>query len=157
MSYDLYAKQQEFPFTVIERLIINKCVILFWFDFPGDTFAIPDTVMGLTLLAAGTSIPDALSSLFVARDGKLKMPSLVHLFLYEFSQNFTMENMENLESVKSIAESNFKMCLIEHIQGFHYKKISQIFYRSLQRVCKSGFPIIEFMESLKSQYDDFST
>ena len=35
----------------------------------GDTFGIPDTVMGLTLLAAGTSIPDALSSLFVARDG----------------------------------------------------------------------------------------
>ena len=36
----------------------------------GDTFGIPDTVMGLTLLAAGTSIPDALSSLFVARDGR---------------------------------------------------------------------------------------
>lgn len=35
----------------------------------GDTFDIPDTVMGLTLLAAGTSVPDALSSVFVARDG----------------------------------------------------------------------------------------
>jgi sodium/potassium/calcium exchanger 4 len=35
----------------------------------GDTFSIPDTVMGLTLLAAGTSVPDAMASLFVARDG----------------------------------------------------------------------------------------
>ena len=38
--------------------------------FQGDTFDVPDTVMGLTLLAAGTSVPDALSSVFVARDGK---------------------------------------------------------------------------------------
>jgi Ca2+/Na+ antiporter len=28
-------------------------------------------VMGLTLLAAGTSVPDALAGLFVARDGEL--------------------------------------------------------------------------------------
>ena len=38
----------------------------------GETLggAIPPSVMGLTLLAAGTSIPDALSSLAVARKGK---------------------------------------------------------------------------------------
>ncbi|CAL1535831.1 unnamed protein product [Lymnaea stagnalis] len=35
----------------------------------GDALDIPDTVMGLTLLAAGTSVPDCLSSVFVARDG----------------------------------------------------------------------------------------
>ncbi|XP_013382398.1 sodium/potassium/calcium exchanger 3 [Lingula anatina] len=35
----------------------------------GDTWNIPDAVMGLTILAAGTSVPDAMSSLFVARDG----------------------------------------------------------------------------------------
>nr|KAI8768709.1 putative sodium/potassium/calcium exchanger [Biomphalaria glabrata] len=35
----------------------------------GDALEIPDTVMGLTLLAAGTSVPDCLSSVFVARDG----------------------------------------------------------------------------------------
>merc|ERR1719152_620471 len=35
----------------------------------GDMLGIPDPVMGLTLLAAGTSIPDALSSLAVARRG----------------------------------------------------------------------------------------
>ncbi|KAJ8314335.1 hypothetical protein KUTeg_008896 [Tegillarca granosa] len=37
----------------------------------GDAIDIPDTVMGLTLLAAGTSVPDCLASLFVARDGRL--------------------------------------------------------------------------------------
>merc|ERR1719343_1365863 len=35
----------------------------------GVVTGIPDPVMGLTLLAAGTSIPDALSSLAVARKG----------------------------------------------------------------------------------------
>jgi len=36
----------------------------------GDALGIADTVMGLTILAAGTSVPDCLASLFVARDGK---------------------------------------------------------------------------------------
>jgi len=35
----------------------------------GEVAGIPDTIMGLTLLAGGTSIPDALSSLAVARKG----------------------------------------------------------------------------------------
>ncbi|XP_067827260.1 sodium/potassium/calcium exchanger 5 [Heptranchias perlo] len=36
----------------------------------GETLEIPETVMGLTLLAAGTSIPDTLASVLVAREGK---------------------------------------------------------------------------------------
>ncbi|XP_077988461.1 sodium/potassium/calcium exchanger 5-like [Glandiceps talaboti] len=35
----------------------------------GDALSIPDAVMGLTLLAAGTSVPDAMASILVARDG----------------------------------------------------------------------------------------
>lgn len=36
----------------------------------GYTFGIPDVIMGITFLAAGSSIPDALASLIVARQGK---------------------------------------------------------------------------------------
>ena len=36
----------------------------------GDVMDIPDSVMGLTLLAAGNSVPDTLASYFVARDGE---------------------------------------------------------------------------------------
>ncbi len=36
----------------------------------GYTFGIPDVIMGITFLAAGTSIPDAIASLIVARQGK---------------------------------------------------------------------------------------
>lgn len=39
----------------------------------GETLAIPDTIMGLTLLAAGTSIPDTVASVMVAREGKADM------------------------------------------------------------------------------------
>ncbi|KFM67147.1 putative sodium/potassium/calcium exchanger, partial [Stegodyphus mimosarum] len=35
----------------------------------GYTLHIRDTIMGLTFLAAGASIPDAISSLLVVRDG----------------------------------------------------------------------------------------
>lgn len=39
------------------------------FDFVGSTLGIPDTVMGLTFVAAGVSVPDALSSLAVIKEG----------------------------------------------------------------------------------------
>ncbi|OCT86930.1 hypothetical protein XELAEV_18020621mg [Xenopus laevis] len=45
--------------------------ILVWMvTIVGETLTIPDTVMGLTLLAAGTSIPDTVASVLVAREGK---------------------------------------------------------------------------------------
>lgn len=37
----------------------------------GFTFGIPDSVMGITFLAAGSSIPDAMSSVLVVRQGKI--------------------------------------------------------------------------------------
>lgn len=33
------------------------------------TFGIPDVIMGITFLAAGTSVPDCMASLIVARQG----------------------------------------------------------------------------------------
>ena len=35
----------------------------------GFTLAIPDTVMGLTFIAAGVSVPDALSGIAVVKEG----------------------------------------------------------------------------------------
>jgi Ca2+/Na+ antiporter len=36
----------------------------------GNTFGIPDSVMGLTLLAAGGCLPEAFSSIIMARKGE---------------------------------------------------------------------------------------
>jgi Ca2+/Na+ antiporter len=41
-----------------------------WAEIIGATVGIPDVVMGLTVLAAGTSVPDLLSSVIVARRGE---------------------------------------------------------------------------------------
>lgn len=41
-----------------------------WAEVVGATFGIPDELMGLTVLAAGTSVPDLLSSVIVARRGQ---------------------------------------------------------------------------------------
>ena len=35
----------------------------------GFTLGIPDSIMGITFLAAGTSVPDAMASVMVARQG----------------------------------------------------------------------------------------
>lgn len=37
----------------------------------GDTFRIPDSIMGLTFLAAGMSVPEAVSSVIVANQGMI--------------------------------------------------------------------------------------
>ncbi|XP_034173403.2 solute carrier family 24 member Nckx30C isoform X2 [Osmia lignaria lignaria] len=44
-------------------------LMVWWANVAGDTIRIPPEVMGLTLLAAGTSIPDLISSVIVARKG----------------------------------------------------------------------------------------
>jgi K+-dependent Na+/Ca+ exchanger-like protein len=41
-----------------------------WAEIVGGTFGIPAELMGLTVLAAGTSVPDLLSSVIVARRGQ---------------------------------------------------------------------------------------
>ncbi|XP_068597807.1 sodium/potassium/calcium exchanger 5 [Brachionichthys hirsutus] len=48
-------------------------VLVWMVTVVGDTLSIPDSVMGLTLLAAGTSIPDTVASVMVAREGKADM------------------------------------------------------------------------------------
>ena len=45
-------------------------LMVWWATIAGQVFGVSDTVMGLTLLAAGTSIPDALSSVYMARNGE---------------------------------------------------------------------------------------
>lgn len=46
------------------------CYVLVWIvSIIGFTLGIPDVIAGLTLLAAGGGVPDAISSLLVARQG----------------------------------------------------------------------------------------
>ncbi|XP_006821873.1 sodium/potassium/calcium exchanger 5-like [Saccoglossus kowalevskii] len=59
-----------FTFMMSTLWIAVFSYILVWMvTVIGDTLNIPDTIMGLTLLAAGTSVPDALASIIVAKDG----------------------------------------------------------------------------------------
>jgi Ca2+/Na+ antiporter len=43
---------------------------VWWATIVGDVIGVPTVVMGLTVLAAGTSIPDAISSVVMARLGQ---------------------------------------------------------------------------------------
>ncbi|GFN90999.1 sodium/potassium/calcium exchanger 2 [Plakobranchus ocellatus] len=44
-------------------------LMVWWANQTGETIGIPDEVMGLTILAAGTSIPDLITSVIVAKKG----------------------------------------------------------------------------------------
>lgn len=66
-----FAKCWVLTFTLCIVWIAALAYVMVWMaTIFGVVAGIPDPVMGLTLLAAGTSIPDALSSLAVARKGK---------------------------------------------------------------------------------------
>lgn len=43
--------------------------MVWWATLVGETFRVPSEIMGLTFLAAGTSIPDLITSVLVARKG----------------------------------------------------------------------------------------
>jgi len=45
-------------------------LMVWWATVAGDTAGIPPAVMGLTFLAAGTSVPDLITSVLVAKQGK---------------------------------------------------------------------------------------
>ncbi|KAG5330751.1 NCKX5 protein, partial [Acromyrmex charruanus] len=61
-----------YPFTFIMCVIwigISSYIIGWVITIIGDTFRIPDSIMGLTFLAAGMSVPEAVSSVIVANQG----------------------------------------------------------------------------------------
>ncbi|XP_012940139.1 probable sodium/potassium/calcium exchanger CG1090 [Aplysia californica] len=66
----IWARLYLLSFLISVAWISGLTYIMVWMvTITGDALDIPDTVMGLTLLAAGTSVPDCLASIFVARDG----------------------------------------------------------------------------------------
>ena len=66
-------KQKYFLFTFGGSLVwlsIFAYAMVVWTTVVGASLGICDYIMGLTVLAAGTSIPDALSSMYMAREGR---------------------------------------------------------------------------------------
>lgn len=61
------------PFTLVASIIMIAFFAIFMVELAeifGKSLGIPDVVMGLTILAAGTSVPDLLSSVIVAQQGQ---------------------------------------------------------------------------------------
>ena len=56
-------------FMSIAWIGLYAFLMVTWTEIIGNTIGIPSVVMGLTVLAAGTSVPDLLSSVIVARRG----------------------------------------------------------------------------------------
>ncbi|CAG9795913.1 unnamed protein product [Diatraea saccharalis] len=61
-----------FPITFIGSIVwiaFFSYLMVWWANVAGATAHVPPEVMGLTLLAAGTSVPDLITSVIVARKG----------------------------------------------------------------------------------------
>ncbi|CAG5083819.1 Oidioi.mRNA.OKI2018_I69.PAR.g10471.t2.cds [Oikopleura dioica] len=64
--------QKWFLLTFLMSIVwitIFSYIMVWMICITGFTFGIPDTVMGITFLAAGTSVPDTIASVLVARNG----------------------------------------------------------------------------------------
>ncbi|GFR20050.1 hypothetical protein TNCT_187801 [Trichonephila clavata] len=65
-------KRKYFYITFIGSILwiaVFSYLMVWWASLVGETAGIPNEVMGLTFLAAGTSIPDLITSVLVARKG----------------------------------------------------------------------------------------
>lgn len=66
-------KKKWFVVTFIGSILwiaVFSYLMVWWATRTGGTMGIPDVVMGLTFLAAGTSVPDLITSVLVAKQGK---------------------------------------------------------------------------------------
>lgn len=65
-------KKKFFPITFLGSIIwiaIFSYLMVWWADSSGTAINVEESVMGLTILAAGTSIPDLITSVIVAKKG----------------------------------------------------------------------------------------
>merc|ERR1719154_445726 len=66
-------RKKFFPIAFIVSIVwiaVFSYFMVWWATLAGDTMGISDAVMGLTFLAAGTSVPDLITSVLVAKEGK---------------------------------------------------------------------------------------
>ncbi|XP_061465497.1 sodium/potassium/calcium exchanger 2 [Rhineura floridana] len=67
-----HSSKKFFPFTFfgsISWIAVFSYLMVWWAHQVGETIGISEEIMGLTILAAGTSIPDLITSVIVARKG----------------------------------------------------------------------------------------
>jgi len=67
------ARKKWFPLSFLISILwiaVFSYFMVWWASLAGQTFGISDAVMGLTFLAAGTSVPDLITSVLVAKEGK---------------------------------------------------------------------------------------
>jgi len=67
------SRQKFFPIAFIASIVwiaVFSYFMVWWATLVGQTLGISDAVMGLTFLAAGTSVPDLITSVLVAKEGK---------------------------------------------------------------------------------------
>ena len=71
----------------IAWISLYSYVMVWMITVIGFTLGIPDTVMGLTFIAAGVSVPDALSGIAVVKEGKKNIFETFETFDFGFDIN----------------------------------------------------------------------
>uniref|UniRef100_A0A4W5L505 Solute carrier family 24 member 3 n=1 Tax=Hucho hucho TaxID=62062 RepID=A0A4W5L505_9TELE len=86
----------------------------------GYTLGIPDVIMGITFLAAGTSVPDCMASLIVARQGTiflfcLGLPWLLQTLCIDYGSTISLNSRGLIFSVALLLASVFLTVLGVHL------------------------------------------
>ncbi|XP_033109690.1 sodium/potassium/calcium exchanger 3-like isoform X2 [Anneissia japonica] len=116
-------------------------VLVWMVSIIGDTFSIDDSIMGLTLLAAGTSIPDAMASVLAARDGFggmaisnsigsnifdillcLGLPWFIQTFIVDFNGTIGIPSSSLLFTAIMLLATMFVTLLVFYLRGGQLNK-----------------------------------
>lgn len=97
---------------------------------------IPDTVMGLSLVAFGSSVPDCLSSLFVAQKGKVVKESsylcckkyYCIFLLTTCLANWSNDEKENSDWIPEQSRKTFREVIFEKVVMFMFLAGSFTFF-----------------------------
>lgn len=97
----------------------------------GYTLGIPDVIMGITFLAAGTSVPDCMASLIVARQGTVSAEG--YLWSYMHALRFASSMHTNVQCNFVIFNYFYLYCFRAQV-----KKQNTL----LSTVCQNIFPVL---------------
>jgi hypothetical protein len=110
-----------------EKIVLYKIMKFeIYLIFAGDTLRIPDSVMGITFLAAGTSVPEAVSSVIVTKQGKTLLSSIINFMIIFLN-------------LRSKQEKGLLLCREGNLKYFNQPNLSKEIRKLFQQCLKPLF------------------
>jgi len=144
-------------------IALYSYMLVWWATIVGDVLGIPTVIMGYTFLAAGTSIPDAISSMVMAKlgEGDMAVSSSIGSNVFDilvglpvpwmiynayFGETITIASPYLVVNVMILLFMVFAVVVSIHMQGWVLNKMLGIIMAALYFVFLISAVLIEWDE-----------